>query len=205
VFCGQTPFDALLSIKTRGPISIKVKKCNLNPFYITNLQRNKLPCVMPLTKTHSSCTTISKCIKGQTHNICIYKEQSAIGLFILIKNIKGELINKKHIRTISITRLRKETQYIMSARSLHAQTIAQTPNYNFAPVKFKHGFYIPLTVLPVTEEDIMTSSCIYTKNEHMHVRVVLKQPIITSLSIQMFQVYHDQSCFYCPTAPSADI
>lgn len=141
-------FDASLVLRTKGPISIKVQKCRLSPYYINRLQTSSLQCIVPLMRANIVHVNQLKAVKGQTDAILVspsVKQPSTIGLSIFITNNQGQQVNIKDIRAFIII-VNKEPPQIISARSTHTSCIQQTPFYNI-DIKFKYGFYIPLASL----------------------------------------------------------
>jgi hypothetical protein len=141
-------FDTTLALRTKGPISIKVQKCRVSPYYINHLQTSSLPCIVPIMRTNIIRVNELKSINGQTDAILVspnVTQQSSIGMSIFITNNQGQQMNIKNIRAF-ILEINDEPSQIISARSTHISCIQQTPYYN-NNIKFKYGFYMPLPYL----------------------------------------------------------
>ena len=205
LFC-VTHFETLLHIKSKGLVTVKVKKCRLLIHYINMMQWNNQPCNLPILKTNTIFTSVARAVKGQTHGICIpiqhtMQDNTSMGLYINIKNVQGEHINKKHIRAFIITwtdhfqqshTYTNQSQFILSTRTAHVSTITNTPYYNLTPsTQFKHGFYIPLSTLHHYVSQQLQPP------QHMHLKVLLKNPITTSpFTIDITHFHKDTLAFY---------
>jgi hypothetical protein len=202
LFCVHQ-FDTLLRLKTQGPITVKVKKCRLSFNYISFLQLNQFPLTLPIVRTHASFTAIARTTRGETQTICIplnqaFQDNKSLGLHIAIMNKEGEYINKKYIRGFVLTfadafalfshqsSQTHNSPFILSARAMHVSSITKTSHFNLPqPTKLNHGYYIPLTMPTV-----------YENNQHIHLKVLLKTQITTSFTLQVMYFYQDAFTFY---------
>ncbi len=202
IFCAQH-LDTLLSIKTQGRVSVKVKKCCVSPVYLNALRWTEQPCVVPITRFDSS-KVIANAVRGHTQYLCIpYSEglgdEKRLGIHITIRNHNGENVHKKYIRAFSLTYSFDASPQILSARCTHVSEITKTPFYNLSTVpKHTTGFYIPLSLMNLEDSPFMFLSNPQSMRT-LYIKFILKSPFTTSFLVDIKHYYQSNLKFHALT------
>jgi hypothetical protein len=196
LFCAKH-LDTLLQMKSQGRVSVRVKKCCVSPAYLSALKWYRQPCILPIIKMHET-SRIVRAFNGQTPYIEVLchgtlNTDTTLGMYIIIKNNKGDHINRRHIRAFSIlfTEMTEQEPVIISSRSTHVSVIGDSPYYNF-PKSLCNGFYIPLTQIVRSNE----LHNIAFGNNNIRIQIAIKHAFTTSFFVDIKYLYRSKvNCY----------